>query len=323
MRNKLQFLRSTFALIILLLFFGLGTAQGQDREGYVISAKAGGVNIASGDVTFTRPGATAWQHLTPGTELVARDIVKSGAYGRAEILLNPGSYLRIAENSELEFIDTSLDSLRFRINNGSAIVEVSGSDDATISIEMETPQSRIMIERRGLYRINVAQNNTELLVTKGRAIISSNTGNATLVKDGKIASVQNGQVLVAKLDQRDLDDFDLWSKQRANALVAANKQLSQRTIARNYSRYSAYGYGAGRYGYGYRSHSGLWIFNPFVGYHTFYPFYSGWYSPYGHHYSHGFGISSYRHFGSGFGIGGRHSSVGFSRHGIGRIRHRR
>lgn len=179
-----------------------------------------------------------------------------------------------------------------------------------------------MIDRRGLYRVNVTpMNTTEVLVRKGRAIVTSGSGLATIVKDGRSAVVNGGQTTLAKFDKENHDALDLWSKDRAAVLVAANSQLSQRNIASSYSSFGR-GVGPGGYGsyggYGYR-YGGLWVFNPFVGYHTFLPFYNGWRSPYGHHYRHGFGFSSFGHSGGrGFGFGIGHRAVGFRGRSLGR-----
>lgn len=306
--------------VVLFALFAVSSTRAQNRERYVVSAKAGGVNLVTGDVMVKTKGSADWRPLMSNEDLVAGDTVRAGSYGRAEVLLNPGSYLRIGENSEFELTDSSLDSLQIKVTQGSVVIEVTGGDDAKTLIDVETPQSRMMIDRRGLYRVNVTTvNTTELLVRKGRAIVTSGSGLATIVKDGKSAVVNGGQVAVAKFDKRNEDAFDLWSKDRAAVLVAANSQLSQRNIA---SSYSSFGRGAGPWGYGgygYR-YGGLWVFNPFVGYHTFFPFYSGWRSPYGHHYRHGFGFPSFGHFGGrGFGFGIGRASGGFRGRSLGRV----
>jgi hypothetical protein len=38
--------------------------------------------------------------------------------------LNPGSYIRLAENSSFEFLTTSLDDLQLKLSDGSAMLEV-------------------------------------------------------------------------------------------------------------------------------------------------------------------------------------------------------
>ena len=95
--------------------------------------------------------------------------------------------------------------------------------------------------------------------------------------------------VVTKFDKKQQDSFDLWSEQRAETLVAANRRLSNSAIARSYANYSSTEFGWRR---GYRS-SGLWIYDPLFRGRTFFPFYTGWSSPYGHGYSHGFGFPWY------------------------------
>ena len=43
------------------------------------------------------------------------DAVRTGLDGRVEMLLNPGSYMRVGENSEFELADNSLNNLEVRL----------------------------------------------------------------------------------------------------------------------------------------------------------------------------------------------------------------
>lgn len=265
----------------------------QDREQYVISAKAGGVNSVSGDPAFRRRDTREWQPLTSNNDLESGDVVRTGATGRVEMLLSPGSYLRAAENAEFELTNGALDALQVKFVSGSIIVEVAGADEARTLIAVATPQTKVAIDRRGLYRINLLPNNaTEVLVRKGRATIGEGLS-ATLLKDGKRIVVSGGSSVVAKFERKEHDSFDLWSEQRAETLVEANRRLSNSTIARSYGNYSISGFGWQR---GYRS-SGFWIYDPFFRSRTFLPFYAGWSSPYGRRYSRGFRFPwhGYRH----------------------------
>ncbi|HEY6233136.1 MAG TPA: hypothetical protein VIW64_17865, partial [Pyrinomonadaceae bacterium] len=87
-------LTSTFTLLVAasLLVIPL-TGNAQNREKFVISARAGGVNAVTGRASM-RHGNTEWQQLTIKEDLEAGDVVKTGLDGRVEMLLNPGSYLR-------------------------------------------------------------------------------------------------------------------------------------------------------------------------------------------------------------------------------------
>ena len=255
----------------------------QNREKLVISAKAGGVNAVSGTVTVKRRAGSDAQLLSPKDALNSGDLVQTGSDGRVEVLLNPGSYLRVMENSEFELADASLDGLRLRLLRGSAIIEAATADDVEILIQVETPQTRIAIVKGGLYRLNVgAQSGTELLVRKGRAEVG---GQPLVVKGGRKVLVGAGRPLEAlKFDKKDQDEFDNWSKERAETLAQANRKLSRRSFVSLYSSMD-YDYwsrfeGRGRYGF--------WLFNPLVGMYTFVPFYFGWGSPYGRSYSSSF-----------------------------------
>jgi hypothetical protein len=262
----------TMAAIIAALF-SIGSAQ--NREKFGISAKAGGVNSVTGRVMVTRSGQ-APQLLSNQDNLVAGDSVTTGSDSQAEILLNPGSYLRLAENSELVLADNSLDNLLVRLNRGSTIIEATGADDTQLRIGIATGQQRLMIVRRGIYRINALSGSTELLVQKGRAFPSNDP--TQLIKGGKKVTFNGVTTFTAKLEKSDRDAFDNWSKERGKALARANDRLSQRTL-NDYFSLKSLGWSAefsGRWG--------LWTFNPFMRCYTFLPFRYGWSSPYGSFY---------------------------------------
>lgn len=301
--SKTKFAVSNMAAFLLIVFGTTAVmAQIQGREQYVISAKAGGINLVSGGARVKRRGATEWRSLTSQDNLDSGDLVQTGADGRVEVLLNPGSYLRLAENTELELTDTSLDSLRVRLLGGSAVLEVTGTGDRTSPVEVATPQTRVSVDRKGFYRVNVPQADlTVVRVRKGRALVGG-----TEVKDGKQITVdRSGAANVANFDKDAQDSFDLWSGQRAETLVAANRKLSKSALTNAYS-----GYRRNPLGWG-RSFGGFWVYDPFFHGHTFLPYYSGWSSPYGFGYRTGFGFPRY---GTGFGLGG------FGGHGHGGTR---
>lgn len=262
-----------------LVLCAMTAAQAQDREKHVISAKAGGVNTVSGRVLVKRKDSTDWVDLTSKDDLDRGDVVKTEANGLIELLLNPGSYMRVHADSEFELTDTSLEALRVRLSRGSAIVEATGADKAELLINVDTPNTQVSIIKRGLYRINVLPaNTTEVLVRKGRAQVGSNP--LTTVKDGDKVIVSNGTTEVVKLDKKNLDALDLWSKQRAETLAQANRRLTNRSSTLLSSFVDPYSAQFRRPFYGH----GLWYYDSTLRYSTFLPFYSGWGSPYGYGY---------------------------------------
>ncbi len=169
---KNQFVR----YLLLCLSFSLGgvVAAAQDStlaaaagDRYVISAKAGGVNFVEGTVTVLRSGGKSGQLLS-GDSLEVGDKVSTSENGKAEILLNPGSFVRLGGNSTFEFKTTSLDNLELQLDNGSAILEVFAADEFKVSVA--TPVAVYTLIKSGVYRIDISGTSSATLrVWKGTA----------------------------------------------------------------------------------------------------------------------------------------------------------
>ena len=268
MRNAPTTLSSALFVAALVLSLPL-TSHSQNREKFVISARAGGVNAVTGRATMRPHGNSEWQLLTIKEDLETGDVVRTGLDGRVEMLLNPGSYMRIGENSEFELADNSLENLEVRLIRGTAIVEVTGADDEELFIGITTPHARLSIVRRGLYRLNVVPGNTtELIVRKGRVMLEDSH---TKVKGGNKVVFSSGSFSVAKLenaDKKDSDTFESWSKDRAQTLAKENSRISGRTLSAFATSFRNDWSYAGFWG-----RSGVWLFSPTASCYTFIPFY--------------------------------------------------
>jgi hypothetical protein len=251
---------------------------GQNREKFVISAKAGGINAVTGQASVHAKGASDWHQLTITDDLDAGDRVRTAYDGRVEILLNPGSYLRVGGDSEVELANNTLENLEVRLLRGTAIVEATGADGLELNISISTPHTKLSIVRQGLYRLNVVPGDaTELIVRKGRVILSDSH---TKVKGGNKVVFSATNVSVAKLTKeeknfKDNEQIDAWSKERAETLAKANRRITDRMLT---SAFSAY------YDPFARQRLGLWFYNSNSHCYTFLPFYYGWRSPYGNNY---------------------------------------
>lgn len=269
----------TFGVFI-VLFSSLSFAQTNNKtisatgDLYVISAKAGGVNYVEGKVVVARANKRSG-YLLKGDTVEVGDKVSTGADGKTEILLNPGSYIRLAENSTFEFSTTSLDDLQLKLSGGSAMFEVIADDEFRIAVN--TPKAKFVIVTSGVYRVSVLGDGTgKIAVWKGKAQIGD--VNASEIKGGKAAVVSGNQVAIEKFDRDEKTALELWSKTRAKDLARVNSRL-QREDVRN-SLIS--GFGASRWNM-YNSF-GLWVFEPSFGSYCFLPFGYGWGSPYGYSY---------------------------------------
>lgn len=266
---------------LLLLFCSL-SAIAQNREKYVISAKAGGINAVSGQASMHARGQSDWQQLMITDDLEAGDRVRTAADGRVEILLNPGSYLRLGGNSEVELANNSLANLEVRVIRGTAIVEATGVEETQMLINISTPHARLAIDRQGLYRLNVIPNDaTELIVRKGRVILNDTH---TKIKGGNKVVFSATVVSVAKMtdDEKKLEKnlpIETWSKERAQTLAKANSRINNRMLTSAFSSMNSADFMFNGFG-----RSGLWFYNSRAGCYTFLPFgYTS--SPYGSSYS--------------------------------------
>jgi FecR-like protein len=251
----------------------------QNREKFVISAKAGGINAISGQADVHAKGESEWQQLSITDDLDSGDRVRTANDGRVEILLNPGSYLRVGGDSEVELLNNALENLEVRLLRGTAIVEATGADGLELNINISTPHTKLAIVRQGLYRLNVIPNDTtELIVRKGRVILSDDSH--TKVKGGNKVVFSATNVSVAKLTKEEKkvqEDVENWSKERAETLAKANRRISDRMINSAFATYRDWD--------PFSRSSGLWFFNSRAGCYTFLPFSYGWGSPYGNSYS--------------------------------------
>ena len=261
------------ALFLPVVLIGGGSTLAQDRKPlspdeqnrYVVSAKAGVINLVDGEVTVAAgESGSPVSDAVAGLELSQGDVLTSGKIGRAEILLNPGCYLRAGEETQLVFMfGEKLATEGVKLSRGSVILEASVLDEPMLIV---TPSGNFRIIKTGLYRFNVAAGRSEVLVRKGRVL----AGN-TVVKEGKKGILEGGAPVVAALDKKATDSFDGWSKDRAKTLIAANQRLSNKEMKRSL--------GSAFVGYN------VWIYDSQCGCHTFLPYTGGFYSPYGWSYS--------------------------------------
>ena len=265
---------SIAALLFACASFGQsGTIAAAAGDKYVISANAGGVNFVQGTVGVVRKTGKSGLLLKNDT-LEVGDRVSTGADGMAEILLNPGSYLRLGSNSAFEFKTTSLDDLQLMIDRGSAILEVFAADDFRVAVS--TSKTTFHLVRSGVYRIDAGTADGKISVWKGLAEVSGDAD--SVVNSGRSATVSNGNATIAKFDRGDKDALETWSKSRAKELARITSQL-QRGDVRTALLSSFFGRRWNLY-----DSFGLWVFDPFRHSYCFLPFGNGWGSPYGYDY---------------------------------------
>lgn len=238
---------------------------------YVISAKAGAVNYTSGKVLVEKQNAKSG-YLVKGDDLDAGDKVKTDSTSKAEILLNPGSYVRLSENAVFEFKDTSLDNIQVKLSAGSAIFEVMA--DNNFQVAVGTPKIAFYLVKSGIYRVDVGSDGIgKISVWKGKAQLNNNT----VIKAGQTTAIVNGQLTVAKFDRDNKGEFETWSKDRAKEIAKINARLVRKEMNRSLIN----GFNQNLFGTGLRNAYGFWVMDGISRSYCFLPFGYGWSSPYG------------------------------------------
>jgi len=256
----------------------------------VISARSGLIHYVEGRALLD--GKPVEVKITSFPE-VKENMVLRTEDGRAEVLLNPGVFLRLAENSSIRMIANKLTDSRVEFLSGSAIIEAS-SDllQKGNSVTILYKGSSAYLRKSGIYRFD--SDPAQFRVYSGEAEVE-NGSNMLVVKTGRMVML-DGLVAVEKFNPKEGDALSRWSQRRAEYISMAN------VSAAKYVSESGGGW-----------NSSGWYYNPYFGMFTFIPMSGVFYNPYGfRYYSPGFVYRVYQApaayvgrtgFGSGSGYG--------------------
>lgn len=270
----------------------------------LISAKSGLIHYTEGDVRIgdqaASPNNGIFQSLANARDLTTGE-------GRAEMLLGPGQFVRLNENSSLRMVSNRLEATRVDLLTGSILVElIDGDKNSPITIGFGS--NTIELRKAGLYRIDA--NESRLRVLDGEAVVRGNGQNLTARKSKEVSM---GAVLAENgFDGAVGDEFTRWAQRRAGYVATANIS-GARDIFANGQNWSG----------------NNWAFNPWYGMYTYVPsrrmsmspfgfnyftpdmafngmfwdFLGGGYGFYGNGFGYGYGSSYYNGYGYGNGYG--------------------
>ena len=214
-----------------MVFLSCLIATGQkveSFEGFMTGIRA---NAVSGEVSFQNKDGKF--PLESSLRLEQGDFIRTSIDAYAEILLQPGNYLRVGSETECQILNDQHDKMRLRLTHGALIIELLAREteyyssglwnDATELIRVITPDAEVFINHPGVFRINTtASGQTEVVVREGDATINGNR-----IKKARRAVTANGNVNVTDFDAKVEDKFDIWSRERAQQMVHANKLLNK------------------------------------------------------------------------------------------------
>lgn len=309
--------------LTLVALFGLGLmatpllAAGQeDQGGQSNEAVPGTVNYVQGAVYLNGSPLTAKSVGTttvePGQELSTRN-------GKVEMLLTPGVFLRLDDNSTVKMISPDLAMTQVELDKGRAGVEVDEIHDQN-DLQVIDAEVTTRLNKRGYYEFDA--NHPEAMVFKGEAHVQVNDNKWREIKQHHEFALNEGPQLASEKPQNfneneEKDELYNWNSLRSQYMAEANNQMAE--------DYSGPFYGPGWYWDPWAFDFAYMGFGPFASPFGwgFYPigwgggYWGGYYGGYGRFHrgyvggvlrgnpGHGFAGSGGFH-GGGFGGGGFH-----------------
>lgn len=245
--------RSKIAAGISILLLSTGAVFAQS----VISAKSGLVHYIEGDVLVDDKAVemknSQFPEIKAGQTLQTRD-------GRAEVLLTPGVFLRVSENSSFRLVSNQLSDTKVEALSGSLLLE-HGEITKDSMVTLIYKDRSINFLKSGLYRLDAE--NGSLRVYQGEARVVAG-GQTYTAKQAREMDLNSAMMLANKFDNKVGDEFYRWASRRASYLALAN--ISAAKSVRDS---------------GMRFTSGGWYWNPWFGMFTYVP-YGSYYSPFGY-----------------------------------------
>ncbi|QOY87795.1 hypothetical protein [Paludibaculum fermentans] len=230
-----------------------------------ISAKAGMINVAEGDIFLVDAKGVESQVQPKPAEFID---VKEGqtlkaTEGRVEVLLTPGAFLRMADNSSFKLFSNRLSDVRLDVQSGVVMIEAAELlEDNHLTVL--TKDAIVTVTKAGLYRFEAEP--ASIRVYMGELLVEQN-GQKTTLKGGRELVAAAGGWTPGKFDAKETDPLFRWSKRRSGYIAMANVSAARQSTPRN-----------GFLG------SGSWMYNPYFGFMTFIPYTDTLRSPFGFNY---------------------------------------
>jgi len=164
-------------------------------------------------------------------------------HGRAEVLLTPGVFLRVGENSSIRILSAKFSDTRVEFLGGTAILEAT-EPAANTAVTVIHKQWQVSLPGEGVYRIDSRP--AQVIVYQGEAKVHASDGpESVAVRFGQTLPLAN--VLVPEQSQiAPSDDFKTWAMSRSQSVSSDNATAAgitdDPTTIENST--SPYGYGA-------------------------------------------------------------------------------
>lgn len=182
----------------------------------VISVRSGVVHYFEGPVTIS--GQPLETHLGKFDTIPQGADLRTGKGGRAEVLLTPGVFLRIGENSGIRMVASALSDTRVELLAGSTIIDSRDKEDSA-PVTLICKDWNLHQADKGVYRVDFDP--PRVVATEGELQASAASGAPVKVAQGMelALTTSNSTEEAAAATKDGLTD---WEQGRAEAISADN-----------------------------------------------------------------------------------------------------
>ena len=257
MKSSVVFLITGLLAASLSLSASVDTQHSHPANPGTLNYVEGQASIGNQPVTSSSVGSV---ELEEGQSLTTQA-------GKVEILLTPGVFLRVADNTSVKMISPNLANTKVQLDKGRAMVEVLEiRKENDIQIGQNDATTKLL--KKGLYDFDA--DHQQIRVLKGAVEVYVKDQNIKVNDRRALALSDQGKLNARNYDTlRYEDEFFRWNALRSGYLSEAGIDE-----AREYVGAGPGWYGPGWYGPG-------WYWNPWWSVWTFLPADGIYYSPFG------------------------------------------
>jgi len=244
-------------------------------------AQPGSLNDVEGQVTIN--GRNVTEQDIGNAQVPPGAVLATGA-GKAELLLTPGTVLRIADNSSVRLDSALLTDTRVSVLRGSAMVEADRVYPEN-HIQIADAGTSTLLVKNGLYRFDTQPPAVSVLA--GEAKLTSADRTIKIKKSHEVMLAAGPKLKSKGFDRPKYDELYAWSDTRSQYLANASAQVAENYVGGGPGWVGTGWYWDPAFGmYGFIPADG-WFYGPF-GYPFFSPYWAGYYWP-----AVGFGYGGY------------------------------
>ena len=206
--------------VALLAITGASAMLLSAQETNYRTALPGTVNYVEGQASINGTPLTTRQD---GNTQVEPNETLSTANGKVEMLLSPGVFVRLGDNSEVRLVSNGLVNPTIEVTRGETMLEADNKlHDMQLTVLEHGAAASVL--KTGLYRFNADQGN--IAVLDGKLKVTENDKSADFGKGHELL-LDDPQMKTSHFDVKAHDDLYAWSSVRSSYLAQANQMTAQ------------------------------------------------------------------------------------------------